>query len=158
MAKQLYWSIVVAGSSASSPPPGLGCLDTPQSLLLAYISDSADPDGLLLDVNHVDVLNESVVRDRRVAVLVCKLINAGFNIATSTWELLIEYDETVLEDLERDLTACDICQVECFTCDAQAKNAGGYTGEVDPAWIQNYDSYLVEEPVLGAGGLPVLDP
>ncbi len=159
MAKQLYWSIRVAGGGPSLLPPGLRCLDAPESLLVAYVSDSADPDGVLLDTSHADVLNESLVRGRRVATLVCKLVNADWNAATSEWELLVEYDESVLEDGDRDLSACDICQVECLTCDAQAKLAGAATsGESDPAWNAAYGGYLNDNPNLGGGSLPVLDP
>jgi hypothetical protein len=159
MAKQLYWSIQTAGSTQSSPPAGLGCLNTPESLLLAFVSDSADPDGVLLDTSHVDVLNWSLVRGRRVAALVCKLIVAEFNSSNSTWELLIEYDDTALEDEDRELSHCDICQIECLTCDAQAKLAGaGSSGESDPEWNAAYEGYLTEFPELDGGGLDDLTP
>lgn len=159
MAKQIYWSIVSAGGSQAFPPPGLGCLNTPESLLLAYISDSADPDGVLLDAAHADVLNTSLVRGRRVATLICKLIVAQFNVPTSTWELLIEYDDTALDDAERELSACDLCQVECLTCEAQAKlTGGGSTGESDAEWNAGYEGYIDEFPTLDPGDLDNLTP
>lgn len=159
MAKQLYWSIQVAGSKQSSPPPGLGCVNTPESLLVAYVSDSSEPDAVLLDTSHVDVLGHSIVRGRRVATLVCKLIGSAFNAATDTWELLIEYADAVLEDAERELGACDICQVECLTCDAQAKlMGGGTTGESDAEWNAGYGDYLTENTDLDPGDLDDLTP
>lgn len=158
MAKQVYWSIRVAGSSSSSPPAGLSCVKTEGALVVAYVSNPDDPDGLLLDSAHADVLQQSVVRGRRVAVLVCTVEGWDFDSATGTWELALSYADAALSNSERELTNCDICQVECLTCDAQAKLAGGYTGEADPEWIANYDGYLDENPDLGDGGLPVLDP
>lgn len=156
MAERLYWSIRTEGG-ASSPPAGLGCLTTPNALLVAYVSDPGDPDGVLLNPEHVDVLSFSVVRNRRVAVLVCSLVSASYNSATKTWELLIEYNEAALGDSERLLTHCDVCQIECLTCDAQAKIMGGNTtGEQDPQWNSGYGAYLNGNPNLGPGDLDVL--
>lgn len=124
--------------------------------MVAYVSNPDDPDGLLLEIAHADVLQQSIVRGRRVAVLVCSVEGWDFDSATGTWELALSYDEEALTG--RDLTNCDICQVECLTCDAQAKLSGGYTGEADPEWVANYDNYLGENSDLGDGGLPVLDP
>lgn len=157
MAERLYWSI--KAGSASSLPPGLGCLTTANASLVAYVSDPEDPDGLLLDFEHDDVLSQSVVGGRRVAVLLCQLISATFNSGTGKWELTIEYDETALEDAERLLTVCDIAQVECFACDTQAKIMGGFkTGEESPEWNSGYGAYLSANGDLDPGGLDDITP
>lgn len=158
MAKQLYWSIQTGGGS-SSPPPGLGCLTQPDSLLVAYISDSAEPGAVLVNPAHSDVLSFSVVRGRRVAVLVCRLVNAAYSSGSGIWELLVEYDDEALQDEERELTHCDICQIECLTCDAQAKiMGGGSSGETDPEWLASLESYLDENTDLDPGDLDDLTP
>lgn len=157
MAKQLYWRIKT-GNDGCNPhlPPGLGCLEVPDSLLLAYVSDSADPDGVLLDASHADVFGDSVVRGRRVAPFVVKLVHASYDLGNQEWNILLEYDESALADPDRELTHCDICQIECLTCDAQAKVANGYSGTVSQDWLNDYGNYLTGNPSLGACGLDVL--
>ena len=155
---EVLFSIIAAGSTTSSPPAGLRCLGTEGALAVAYVSNPDDPDGVLLDASHADVLQQSVVRGRRVAVLVCTIEGYTFNSANSRWDIALTYDEDALEDSETPLTPCDICQLECLACDVQAKLAGGYTGEADPEWVANLDGYLEENPDLDDGGLPVLDP
>lgn len=153
---EVLFSITAAGS-ASSPPAGLACITSEGALVVAHVSNPDDPDGALLDASHVDVLQHSVVRGRRVASLVCEVLGHDYNSLTGRWEIALEYNDAALEDSERLLTPCDICQLECLTCDVQAKIAGGYTGEASPEWVADYDGYLEDNPDLDDGGLPVLD-
>ena len=155
---EVVFSIIVAGSTQSSPPVGLSCLGNEGALALAYVSNPDDPDGVLLESSHADVLQQSVVRGRRVAALVCEIAGYSFNSNTGRWDVAVEYDEDALDNPARQLTPCDICQLECLTCDAQAKVAGGYTGEANPEWVADLDGYLEENTDLGDGGLPNLDP
>lgn len=154
---EVLFSITAAGSTESSPPAGLACLSTEGARIVAYVSNPDDPDGVLLDITHDDVLQQSVVAGRRVAVLLCTLIAYDFNNVTKRWDIGLEYDAAALEDSERVLTPCDICQAECFTCDVQAKLNARYGGSVDGDWMDNYDGYLDENSDLDDGGLPVLD-
>lgn len=157
MAEVLY-SLIAAGSSTSSPPDGFACLSSEGALIAAYVSNPDDPDDVLLDASASDVLQESIVRGRRVAVLVCEVLGYDFNSNTGKWDVALSYATGALIDSERPLLPCDICQIDCLDCKTQAKLAGGYTGEVDQTWITNYDGYLNENSDLGNGGLPVLDP
>ena len=153
---EVLFSITAAGG-ASSPPAGLACITSENALVVAHVSNPDDPDGVLLDASHVDVLQHSVVRGRRVASLVCEVLGHDYNSLTKRWEIALEYNDAALEDSERLLTPCDICQLECLTCDVQAKLASGRTGETDPDWLANLDNYLDENSALDDGGLPVLD-
>lgn len=154
---EVLFTIIAAGSTESSPPAGLACLSTEGSRIAAYVSNPDDPDGVLLDIEHGDVIQQSVVAGRRVAVLICTLLGYDFNNLTKQWDIVLEYDAAALADSERVLTSCDICQAECFTCDVQAKLTFRYSGTVDEDWLDNYEAYLEENAALDDGGLPVLD-
>lgn len=153
---EVLFSIIVAGSTSSSPPVGLSCL-AENAVVVAYVSNPDDPDGILLDASHADVLQQSIVQGRRVAVLGCTVAGYDFNSLTHRWDIALTYASDALHDSERVLLPCDICQLECLSCDAQAKLMGGHTGEADQEWVDNLDNYLDEESALDDGGLPVLD-
>lgn len=150
---EVLFTITAAGSAQSSPPAGLGCLSTEGARIVAYVSNPDDPDGILLDIEHDDVILQSVVAGRRVAALLCTLLGSEFNSLTKRWDILLEYDADALENSGRVLTSCDICQAECFTCEVQAKLTFRYSGTVDQDWLDNYDAYLEENTGLGSGGL-----
>lgn len=155
---EVLFTITAAGSTQSSPPAGLGCLSTEGARIVAYVSNPDDPDGILLDIGHDDVILQSVVGGRRVAALLCTLLGHEFNSLTKRWDILLEYDAAALENSGRPLTSCDICQAECFTCEVQAKLTFRYSGTVDQDWLDNYDAYLEANTGLDAGGLPDLSP
>jgi hypothetical protein len=155
---EVLFSIIAAGSTESSPPAGLACLSTEGARIVAYVSNPDDPDGVLLDITHDDVLQQSVVAGRRVAVLLCTLIAYDFNNVTKRWDIGLTYDADALEDSERALTPCDICQAECFSCDVQAKLNVRYGSTVSQDWLDDYEAYLIENTELDDGGLSVLDP
>lgn len=155
---EVLFTITAAGSTQSSPPAGLGCLSTEGARIVAYVSNPDDPDGILLDIEHDDVILQSVVGGRRAAALLCTLLGHEFNSLTKRWDILLEYDAAALENSGRPLTSCDICQAECFTCEVQAKLTFRYSGTVDQDWLDNYDAYLEANTDLDAGGLPDLSP
>lgn len=122
MAAQLYWSITAEGVDSTTPPPGLECaVEECNSIVALYVSDESDPDAVILDAAHEDVVGESLVKGRRVAVFLVTLLNAVYVSATKTWEFVFEYDETALVEGIDALNKCDVCQAECLSCEVQAK-------------------------------------
>lgn len=117
MAKQIYWSITVPGCNSSTPPPGLSCAGQCNTLVVLYVQDQSDPSVSLVDTGHPDVVLESSLRTRRVAVVIAKVLNATF--LNGKWTYQFEYDETAFT--ASDLQSCDICQAECLTCEVQSK-------------------------------------
>lgn len=156
MAKQAYIALKVEGTTSSILPPGLECAGEDCITKIAlYLVDESDPTAELLDLDHADVFLTKLYGSRRVSVLIVDLLKATWK-GDCKWEFHVEYDETALLADPPTLNVCDVCQLECLTCEVQAKlTAFSVGGEAEAAeWLQGYEAFLTLYPDLDFGDLP----